>query len=372
MNKITIGNKLGKSKITIGKGLPTRINLIVGANSKNKKVIKKEIKKIDLGVRLGVDTITDLSMVRLNYPLWKYAKEKYAHIGVGINPPYLPFVENNKTITPEKLFNEIKTFVKGGGDFMTMNFIPRTLFELKKYIKTREIPITSRQGGLLAKYMIDYKVNNPYYEILDELLPLFKKYNITVNIGSTFRPAGIVNAYDEAHNWEIKQQMKMHRLLDEAGIQSIVEIMSHQPLHQIGSGILKVREKYGGYVPFQFLGPIVTDIGSGKYDYITSAIGAAEASRYNVGKVTVIPSHEHTRLPTLKDIELGIIATKIAVHAGDLIRIPDLIKQDRAILNLRAKNKSCNPFLNVSGCNKCGSYCPLILITNEKNKNQEQ
>lgn len=304
MKRIIIGNKLNKkTKIPIGEKLPTRINLIVGANSKKEEIVKYEIKKIDLGAELGVDTITDLSMVRLTKPLWYYVKEKYPWIAVGINPPYLPFVEDYPRITPQRLLREIESFVKNGGDFMTINFVPRTLQELKHYIKGRLIPITSRQGGIIAKYMMDYKVDNPYFEILEELLPLFKKYNITVNIGSTFRPAGIAEAYDATHKWEIKKQMEIHRKLDKAGVQSLVEIMSHQPLHQIGSGIISIRKKYGGYVPFQLLGPIVTDIGSGEYDYITSAIGAAEAARYNVGKVTVIPANEHKRLPTLLDLK---------------------------------------------------------------------
>jgi len=300
-------------------------------------------------------------MVRLQHPFWKYVKEKYPHIGVGMNPPYLPLVENRGIISPDVLFREIVNFVKGGGDFMTMNFVPQTLAELKKYIKTRKIPITSRQGGLLADYMERYHVDNPYHTILSNLLPILREYNVTVNIGSTFRPAGIAEAYDEAHRWEIRRQMKMHKLFDEAGVQSIVEIMSHQPLHQIGSGILKIRKEYGGYVPFQFLGPIVTDIG-GEYDYITSAIGAAEASRYNVGKVTVIPAREHAGFPTLTDIKKGIIAAKIAVHAGDLTRISSLIQEDKLILNLRAENKSCDPFSKSKGCDKCGPYCPLIII----------
>jgi phosphomethylpyrimidine synthase len=365
MEQIVIGNKLNKkTQIKLGRGLPTRINLIVGTNSKEEKFVKEEMKKIDLGARFGVDTITDLSMVRLKKPLWMYVKEKYPQIAVGLNPPYLLFAEDHQKIIPIKLLKEIEWFVKNGVDFFTINFFPETLDELKKYMKTRLVPITSRQGGMIAKYMLTYKVNNPYSEILNELIPLFKKYNITINIGSTFRPAGITEAYDHAHKWEIEKQMEMYKKLDEMGIQSLVEIMSHQPLHQIGSGILNIRKKCGGYVPFQFLGPIVTDIASGEYDYVASAIGAAEAARYNVGKVTVIPANEHVRFPTLNDVKKGIIATKIAVHAGDLTRISGLIEIDKIILEMRAKKRSCNPFSKNKGCNKCGPYCPLILVDN--------
>lgn len=369
MDKITIGNKLNKNtKLTIGKGLSTKINLIVGTNSKKEEIIKKEIKKIDLGVKLGVNTITDLSMVRLVKPLWYYVKQKYPHIAVGLNPPYLLFSENNQKIVPSQLFKEIEYFVKNGVDFFTINFIPATINELKYYIKDRLIPITSRQGGMIARYMLANKLNNPYFEILNELIFLFREYNITVNIGSTFRPAGIVEAYDRAHNWEIKKQMELYSRLNKAGVQSLVETMSHQPLHQIGPGILNIRKKFGEYVPFQFLGPIVTDIASGKYDYISSAIGAAEAARYNVGKITVIPANEHINFPTLADLEKGINATKIAIHAGDLTRLPKLIEKDKIILELRSKKVSCNPLSTKKGCNKCGAYCPLILIDNYFNK----
>ncbi|MBM3208957.1 hypothetical protein FJZ40_01550 [Candidatus Shapirobacteria bacterium] len=372
MKRIIIGNKLGKARVAIGEGLTTKINMIVGANNDNQETIGREKAKIDLGARLGVHTITDLSMIRLKKPLWQYVREKYPHIAVSMNPPYLPFVENGGRVAPSKLFEEIKRYVEKGGDCMTMNFVPATLADLKKHVEGRAIPITSRQGGILAKFMIQYGQDNPYYKIWSDLLPLLKKYHITVNIGSTFRPAGIAEAYDPAHQWEIKEQMKMYKLLDQAGIQSLVEIMSHQPLGQIGSGIIHIRRQYGSYVPFQLLGPTVTDIASGQYDYIASLIGAAEAARYNAGKVTVIPANEHVGFPTLKDLEIGIIGTKIAVHAGDLTRLPEVMAEDKNILKLRAAHKSCNPYLDAAGCNKCGPYCPLLLVKGDEAQNRKK
>jgi len=82
MDKIIIGNKLGKTKIEIAKSLSTKMNFIIGANSNRKKDINLEVKKINLAAKLDVNTITDLSMVRLKNPLWRYVKEKYPHIGV--------------------------------------------------------------------------------------------------------------------------------------------------------------------------------------------------------------------------------------------------------------------------------------------------
>lgn len=361
MKIVTMGNTLGAVRLTLGHGLPTRINFIVGTNSSDADAVSLERKKIDLAVSLGVHTITDLTMVRLKEPLWQYVKRCYPHIGVGMNPPYLPYVENSTRVPPSKLFREIEWFVMEGGDHMTMNFVPRTRTDLEEYANVRQIPITSRQGGLLAVYMRKERIDqNPYFDIMDEMLDLLAQYNVTVNIGSTFRPAGISEANDRAHRWETQQQLTMHRTLERRGVQSLVEIMSHQPLHQIGPGIKRLREEYGDYVPFQVLGPVVTDI-AGEDDHITAAIGAAEAARHNVGKVTTIPSREHIGFPRLDDARRGILAARIAVHAGDLARLPELMKEDAAVLERRAEYMSCDPELGQAGCDKCSYYCPIVL-----------
>jgi len=357
---ITIGNKLNrKTKIRINENTPTRINFIVGVNSKSRKRIKAEKKKIDIAASEGVDTITDLSMVRLNQPLWKYVKEKYPKIGVGINPPYLPFAENSEKIKPDKLFKNIKKFIENGGDFTTMNLVPEKRREIE-IAKDRLIPTTSRQGGILLKCMIEEEKDNPYFDIFEDIVSLYKKYNATINIGATFRPAGITEANDKAHLWEIEKQMEMFRKLKNEGVQSIVEIMSHQPLHQIGKKITNLRKKEGEFVPFQLLGPITTETMKDN-DHISAAIGAAEAARYAAGKVTVIPSNEHRKFPSLRDVKNGLKATKIAVQSGDLTRIPSKLQEEKEILKHRRQKESCNEDSKKRGCNKCGVYCPLLL-----------
>lgn len=362
MKQITIGNKLGKAQVRVGEGLETKINLIVGVNKNHPEEIELEKQKIHAAAELGVHTIIDLSMARLEPTLWQWGKEHYPKIGFGKVAPILVALENNGQVSPEKLFQEIEWSVKSGVDYMTLNLIPLRLEDFQQ-VARRAFPTTSRQGGVLLNYMLQNKVNNPYESILNDIFALFKEYKVTMHIGSTFRPAGITDAYDSAHCWELTQQMEMFRRADEYGVQTIVEPMSHQPLCDIGPGILKLREEYGEYVPFQMLGPITTEVNL-DCDQYAAASGAAEAARYNVGKITTIPPREHVGFPSLQDTIEGIKATLTSIHAGDLCRLPLLKEQDREIIEQRGRVKSCNPHSSEKGCGKCLELCPLLVEAN--------
>lgn len=359
MRRIIIGNKLNKAKIEVGEGLTTKINLIVGTN--DTKGIELEKKKIEVAAELGVHTIIDLSIIRMDPPLWIYGQEHYPQIAFGKVAPILVAVDNKGEVTPEKLWKEIEWSVLAGVDYMTLNLIPMRLKDLE-VVKDRPFLTASRQGGVLLNYMMNHKVNNPYEPILEDILALFKEYRVTMHIGSTFRPTGVTEAYDKAHQWELKQQMEMFKRVHEAGVQAIVEPMSHQPLKDIGPGIDKLRKDFGGYIPFQMLGPIVTEVNL-DCDQYAAASGAAIAAFHNVGKITTIPPREHVGFPTLKDALEGIKATITSVHAGDMCRLPKLTVQDKEIIKKRAETGSCNPNSKIKGCNKCRNkyfdLCPL-------------
>lgn len=186
-----------------------------------------------------------------------------------------------------------------------------------------------------------------------------------MHIGSTFRPTSIVEAYDKAHKWELKKQMEMFKMVDRAGVQAIVEPITHQPLKDIGPGIEKLRKKYGEYVPFQMLGPITTEVNF-NCDQYAAAAGAAMGAMYNVGKITTIPPREHVGFPSLQDTLEGIKASLTSVHAGDLCRLPHLVEQDRKIAQKRGEVRSCNPNSIKKGCNKCMQLCPLLIDLNIK------
>ena len=71
--------------------------------------------------------------------------------------------------------------------------------------------------------------------------------------------------------------------------------------------------------PFYVLGPLVTDIAPG-YDHITAAIGGAVAASSGADFLCYVTPAEHLRLPDADDVREGLVATKIAAHAADMVK----------------------------------------------------
>lgn len=87
--------------------------------------------------------------------------------------------------------------------------------------------------------------------------------------------------------------------------------------------------------PFYVLGPLVTDIAPG-YDHITSAIGGALAAMHGADFLCYVTPAEHLRLPSVDDVKEGIMASKIAAHAGDLAKgLPGAMDKDMAMSRAR-------------------------------------
>jgi phosphomethylpyrimidine synthase len=76
---------------------------------------------------------------------------------------------------------------------------------------------------------------------------------------------------------------------------------------------------------------LVTDIAPG-YDHITSAIGGCAAAYYGASFLCYVTPREHLGLPTLDDVRAGVVAAKIAAHAGDVARgFAGVAERDRAL-----------------------------------------
>ena len=361
MEQITIRNKRSQCHIEVGKGHTTKVNVIVGANTEEQ--VKLERQKIKAAAELGVDTVIDLSLVRTSPSLCQWGQEHFPHLAFGKVSPILVAIDNDGEVSPKELFREIEWSVLEGVDYMTLNLIP-TLVEECQVVRNRAYLTTSRQGGVLLKYMMRHQTQNPYIPILDDTLALFQEHNVTMHIGSTFRPSGITEAFDRAHRWELDRQLEVFQRVNEAGVQAIVEPISHQPLKDIGPCIETLRQRAGEYIPFQMLGPIVTEINF-DCDHYASAAGVAMAAMHNVGKITTIPPREHVGFPTLQDTIDGIKAALTNVHAGDLCRLANLMEADQHVLGERGRWQSCNPRARKRGCNKCQALCPLQYSTEQ-------
>jgi len=132
--------------------------------------------------------------------------------------------------------------------------------------------------------------------------------------------------------------------------------------------------------PFYVLGPLVTDVAPG-YDHITSAIGGALAAGFGADFLCYVTPSEHLRHPDIGDVREGVIASKIAAHAADIVKgIPGAREWDRKMSVARskrdwkeqirlsmdpdkAKNYRASSKPGVSDvCTMCGKFCSIKLM----------
>lgn len=178
--------------------------------------------------------------------------------------------------------------------------------------------IVSRGGSLLFAWMDMTGNENPFYEYYDEVLDILYKYDVTISIGDALRPGSIHDSSDAGQIAELIEIGTLTKRAWEKNVQVMVEGPGHMALNEIAANMtLEKRLCHGA--PFYVLGPLVTDIAPG-YDHITSAIGGAIAAANGADFLCYVTPAEHLRLPDLKDVKEGIVASKIAAHAADIAK----------------------------------------------------
>jgi len=367
----------------IGKNLRTKVNVNIGT-SPDSSDTDNEIKKLELSVCLGADTIMDLSCGR-NISETRRKILDLSIIPVGTVPIYEVSVKANNNIHAIKEFDMIevlRTQAKEGVDFFTIHagITKDTIRILKK--SKRIIDIVSRGGAILYEWMRLHKKENPYYSRFDEVLDIAREFDITLSLGDGMRPGAVADATDSAQIAELENLGELQKIALKKGVQTMIEGPGHVPLNQIKRNVELEKNICNG-APFYVLGPLVVDVAPG-YDHITSAIGGALAAFYGADFLCYVTPSEHLRLPTIDDVREGLIASKIAAHAADIAKgNKSLLKQDIEISKARKKRDwkkqfelSLDPgkpseYRKMSKpsqediCTMCGAYCP-IKITERK------
>ena len=115
----------------------------------------------------------------------------------------------------------------------------------------------------------------------------------------------------------------------------MIEGPGHMALNEVAPNMLIAKKLCHG-APLYVLGPIVTDVAPG-YDHITSAIGGAIAASSGADFLCFVTPAEHLRLPDLQDMKDGIVAARIAAHAGDIAKnLPNARNWDNEMSKARA------------------------------------
>jgi len=375
-------NRLIRKPCGIGEGLRTKINANIGTST-DKSEIKFELKKLTAAIKYGADAVMDLS-VGGNLESSRKAVIKYSSVPVGTVPVYEIAVNAQKSrkdllsFTASDMLKSLEAQAKDGVDFFTLHsgVIKKSLAGLKK--KKRALGIVSRGGAILAAWIRKNNRENPFYEYFDDILDICDRHDVTISLGDGLRPGSILDATDTAQIEELKILGELALRARAKNVQVMIEGPGHVPLNEIRKNI-ELEKKLCHNAPFYVLGPLVTDVASG-YDHISSAIGGAIAASCGADFLCYVTPAEHLRLPSIEDVREGVIASRIAAHAADLVKNrARAIKWDTAMSKARMKRnwpeqarlsvdpekarayrQSSKPKLT-DVCTMCGEYCSIKL-----------
>lgn len=357
-----------KYPLLVGPKMLLKVNTNIGVSDITNLEIELNKLKHLAGLKYAPDTMMDHTYVPVKRPLWRYMVEEF-NGPVGTLPHYSTF-DINHGIDREELLETIEEMAQGGVSFMTLHPTATvSMLEIAK--KCRIIPTTSRGGAVgLKDAILNKRSENIFVDNFSDILKLFKKYNITLSVGTTFRPACIKEALDIVHLEEIKEQKRYIDTAKANGINVMMEGIGHISLDKI-SDYCKLINIYN--TPLMPLGPMPTDATIG-FDHVSSAIGAAvTALNGNVGIINSVTREEHTgNVPTNVSIEEGLKTARAVAHIINIARFPQYREIDNAIAENRANNMSCvikggifaddTVRTDGAGCSRCRYECPLTIL----------
>lgn len=372
----------------VGEGLRTKINVNLGI-SKDCNSQENEMEKVRLALEMKTEAIMDLS----NYGKTHSFRKKLVEIStamIGTVPVYdaFGFYEKElKDIESKEFLEVVRQHGEDGVDFVTVHAgINRET--AKTFMNNpRLVNIVSRGGSLMFAWMNITGRENPFFEYYDELLEICAEYDITLSLGDACRPGGLFDSTDASQIKELITLGELTKRAWEKDVQVIIEGPGHMSIDEIEANVILEKKLCHG-APFYVLGPLVTDVAPG-YDHITGAIGGAIAASKGADFLCYVTPAEHLRLPTIEDMKEGIIASKIAAHAGDIAKKVHKARDwdnamskarvdldwnamyDLAIDAKKAKEyRESVPLEDEKTCSMCGKMCAVQTL--KKSLNGEQ
>ncbi len=369
--------------VAIGWRMRTKVNVNLGT-SRDFPDLQSELKKLKISIKYGADTVMDLST---GGDIRKIRRKllSLSPLPLGTVPVYQAAIEaiskrgSIVRMTEDDLFSVIESQAMEGVDFMTVHcgLTLKAVERLKK--QGRIADIVSRGGAFHLAWMLHNEKENPLYEKFDRLLELARRYDFTLSLGDGLRPGSVLDATDRPQIEELLTLGELVQRAREAGVQAMVEGPGHVPLDQVEMNI-KLQKRVCQEAPFYVLGPLVTDIAPG-YDHIVSAIGGALAASAGADFLCYVTPAEHLGLPTIDDVKEGLIASRIAAHAADIVKgYPGAVELDAEISRARKKldwdrqqKLSLDPerFAEIrrrrksrtKACSMCGEFCAMKIVS---------
>ena len=323
--------KINLKPAGIGRVLSTKVNANIGTSSVRSSV-EAELEKMQAALDAGADAIMDLSTGG-NLDETRERLLARCPVPFGTVPIYQIIEDRGvEDIDGRIILQIIEKQARQGVDFFTIH--AGVLKEHLPLLEKRVAGIVSRGGALLAKWMLHHNRQNPLYDMFDDLCDIMAEYDVCFSLGDGLRPGAIADATDEAQIAELRTLGELTARAQERGCQVMVEGPGHVPFDQIQYN-MQIQQEICHGAPFYVLGPLVTDVAPG-YDHITSAIGGTAAAFYGASFLCYVTPKEHLGLPDSEDVRAGVIAARIAAHAGDVARgLKDAALWDRKLSTAR-------------------------------------
>ncbi len=372
-----------KKKICgVGTGLRTKVNANIGT-SRDWINVEEELEKLRVCEEAGADAVMDLSTGGDLAEIRRQVIDA-SSIPVGTVPVYevlhssCSHSNGISDVQEEDFIRAVKDHAEQGVDFVTVHCGLTKEAVMRISEQGRRGGIVSRGGSFLAHWMVQHEKENPYFTYYDEILKIALEYDIVLSLGDGLRPGALDDATDRGQIQELIILGELQKRALDAGVQVIIEGPGHVPLDQIATNVL-LEKKLCNKAPFYVLGPLVTDVAPG-YDHIVSAIGGAIAAQHGADFLCYVTPAEHLRLPTVDDVREGVIASRIAAHAADIVKLGDKAKRwDDVFSTYRQKrdwkeqvSRALDPIKaqriheekkssQEDACSMCGEYCSYRL-----------
>lgn len=370
----------GVRPIAIGAGLRTKVNANLGTSPDYPK-LADELDKLHAAVAAGADAVMDLSTGG-DIDEIRRAIRAECPVALGTVPVYQAFAEAEARhgdmlrMTAAELLEMIERHAADDIDFATLHCGVTSATVAALEAQPRLGGIVSRGGSLLAAWMRENNAENPLYEHYDDVLAILREYGVAISLGDGLRPGALADATDAGQVAETRVLGELVLRARAAGVQAFVEGPGHVPLDQIEANVILEKRLCHG-APFYVLGPLVTDVAPG-YDHITGAIGGAICAAAGADFLCYVTPAEHLGLPTVEDVIAGVMASRIAAHAADIVKgVPGAREWDdrmscaRRALDWRAMEnlaldpgrvrltRGDRPTADDTACSMCGKFCSV-------------
>ena len=301
----------------IGRNFKIKVNSNIG-NSALSSSIEDEVEKLTWSTRWGADTVMDLSTGKNIHETREWIIRN-SPVPIGTVPIYQALEKVNGVaedlnwdVFEETLIEQAEQ----GVDYFTIH--AGVLLRYVPMTAKRVTGIVSRGGSIMAKWCLAHHEENFLYTNFHKICDIMQKYDVTFSLGDGLRPGSIADANDEAQVSELRTLGELTKIAWSENVQTMIEGPGHVPMHLIQENMTE-QLKHCDEAPFYTLGPLTTDIAPG-YDHITSAIGASMIGWFGCAMLCYVTPKEHLGLPNKEDVKEGLMAYRIAAHAGDLAK----------------------------------------------------